>query len=865
MSLVTDPKAVIVSNGSSDSVGDAYSYSHDNDSSHSSVDDLVQRAFHGRYSAFERELESTSSLFHSRSVPYTWNTKRCSVDQRSPSTTSRRTAEEDAAYLEQLQRELKVLQIASREADLHPKKPRRAVDKETFARLMKPNASSAARRQEKYENRRQKEQELARKVARVSPVATKAGARLYAQAKGQQAARQEMQRQASEAMDKEFDATCSFVPTISSFARRLAETEDYRGIEDPLQEFKAQEEEKQRKRLERQAEVVRPCTFRPALSRGSQRIISARYLHRGRSRSGRGHRRHRSRSASQSRPRSPDRDLCAGERLYRDGGERLLRLQIRSRMRAQEMEAKRVGHPLRLTPKKIAAVTTRLEAWQRARDRRVSFLRELSDSVARRPPVSGVVKRGVGIHQPPGRSASASSVPSLVKSATVPTASEVSSSSAKWGTTGMPQKAPPGEEFPATPSTVTVSMLSSTNHGGSATPPWSGPQQVLYREMRRIRFGALFYKYTAAAADSDVIRLTHVKDMVRRIYPEDSGIVVALTEAFGTDEVQISKDAFVDALRMYEATHGPQRWGRTDKDKYLFPEPLPSAPSLSSERAVVAQTLLRRITTPGAEAAASGASGSEIVVRSGSGPHPSTSRKAATAEKGPPSVAQIPMRSSAEEMVPNFVRHRDRVRASNAKRLGGAASRSSSADLAMKECTFKPQLHKRTVQLSNFNRDRRISYAMELQLRRRELEILHTLIAGEPSNVEEPPVSSITPKDCRGTSAQTIASQVLGLSPSVELSSLSGSSRPMEREASPELEVTPGSSCKAAAKELAALLDGASCRRFSPAVCAAPRLKVEKEGPVPQKLPTEAFTAQPLDETERMFSDMYKRATTVRM
>lgn len=922
MSLYTNPRAILVSDGnssfSSSDAGrgtrghayggprrydDAY-YSHHNggsdnsgSSENSSVEDLVHRRFHGRYTDFERDLGSAAGLSGSpfrgrvdgglgggrerfRSEIFVDRDPR--RDPRHGLDEGPDTEAEDAAYLQRLHRGLMEMRMKERlekpaltGTDGKPKK-KVVVIEETFTRLCKPNASMKAKAQEKYEDRALREQMEKVKPVRVSEAATRAGQRLHLQAKAQHK-EQEKVREAQRERDKEAEEQFTFQPTITPLAHQLA-TQGYRTVEDRAEDYKLQKEEQERRRIELQVAEMHKHPFRPTLSKGTRAIVEERRSasrSRDRSRSG-GRRGNRSRS----RPLDDD----AGERLYRDGGERLLRQQLRRRLVDLDAGRNVIGHNVKLTRGRQCEVNERLDAWQRTREGNVASLREDAERLAREgqlprssvpsAEVAAAVERLVpGSSQPaarprpvnrassqPARTASKNSVKRAAKEPTAATRQETD------GVSPVPSASP-------------VVPLPAVRCDPFAR--FTAKQKAVYDELRAIRFGALFYKYTAGSA-TDVVALAKIQRMIDVMYPEDAGVLEAIESSMGDNpKISVAKDGFIAALMAYERQHGPQPWARTAKDALLFPlealvstGPAASAASAAASVASFEPGLVRSASLPSKSSRGGSSSRAPAGSRPSDGESASTYRCSSSQQTRPGGTAAVPSprtfsrtASACDQAaaVAGYASHVARMRSHSPG--GRAYARAASSP---EECTFAPRLSRRAERLSNIELERRAGYALEVDLRRRELELMRHLTGAEGPR----PTTAVTSARpaARGHSPANNSGSLSG--PSIELSSLSGSAGcsplPPQPQPQPQRPAVPSSHPRAngiaastAMRELQALLSGKAGRAPCPKAFAAANSQPPKlEAPKAFASKPSTATSGPFSERElnALFDDMYRKS-----
>ncbi|KAF8299155.1 hypothetical protein TcYC6_0070310 [Trypanosoma cruzi] len=375
---------------------------------------------------------------------------------------------------------------------------------EAVERINHSTVASRARLQRKYvdqlkEIQRQKSSPSPRAI---SPTATKAGLRLYAAAVGCQR-RLEKMREEREKLKRENEEKIKFQPRISTLAKRLWSS----GYVPPHERFNRTKEKlaqnillRERERMDR---VMAGCTFHPTLAENSAKM------------------------AVLQRKNEPFSDV--GERLFFEGGRRLIRQQLRQRILEQKAENGLIGD-FQISNEAAEELALRLWKWQETSNRnREHMQREYVQRVTQ--PFSPRLRFTQQSKQ--GRRSSGSS-----------------------NRTHQP---------------LFASSFPSENNVVGRIPG---------DEIRQIRCRALFRKY-ASSENSASVQLQEVKRQVRELFPEDSGIVAALASNFsGTEE--ISMPAFVESLMRFELLHGPQRWGNprwdyvtsvSDEPPVLFSQP----------------------------------------------------------------------------------------------------------------------------------------------------------------------------------------------------------------------------------------------------------------------------------------------------
>ncbi|ESL07997.1 hypothetical protein TRSC58_04308 [Trypanosoma rangeli SC58] len=462
MSLVTNPQSIIIENGEL-------------------FDDFYDEGISGE----ERRL--LAALREIRGVNLHRGCNSVEVAGRGELQRPRGAAQQRQQRQERQERQQRQEQEEKEEArreNMRRTKPRR-FDPKTLDRLNVSTVTSRARSQKKYVDQL-KESKAQKKLLApraVSPTATKAGLRLYAAAMGCQR-RLENRRAEQERLQKECEDKMTFQPQISSFAKQLGCTgyvplhERFNHIREKLAKDMLLRE---RERMNR---VMAGCTFHPTLAVSSRKM------------------------AARRRKSEPFSD--AGERLFFEGGNRLIRQQLRERI-LEELADNGVIGDFQISNEAAEELVSRLWNWQETADRnREAAQRE------------------------------------YVQRATKP-------SSARFRCVPQPQQGQKFSRNHTCPSSSTAKSL----------PP--SENKVLQRlpedDLRRIRCRALFSKY-AFSEDSTSVQLAEVKRQVRELFPEDSSIVVALTSRF-VDAEEISKTDFVETLMRFEQLQGPQPWGNS--------------------------------------------------------------------------------------------------------------------------------------------------------------------------------------------------------------------------------------------------------------------------------------------------------------
>ncbi|EKF31786.1 hypothetical protein MOQ_004375 [Trypanosoma cruzi marinkellei] len=406
---------------------------------------------------------------------------------------------------------------------LRRKKPPRCTP-EAVERVNLSTVASRARSQRKYvdqlkEIQRQKSSPAPRAI---SPTATKAGLRLYAAAVGCQR-RLEKMREEREKLKRENEEKIKFQPRISTLAKRLWSSGYV-----PLHERFNRTKEKlaqnvllrERERMDR---VMAGCTFHPTLAENSAKM------------------------AVLQRKNEPFSDV--GERLFFEGGRRLIRQQLRQRILEQKAENGLIGD-FQISNEAAEELALRLWKWQEASNRNREHMQR-----------------------------------EYVQRVTQP-------ASPRLRVTQQPQQ---GRRS---------SCSGNRTHQPLFAPSFSSENNVVGRipedEIRQIRCRALFRKY-ASSENSVSLQLQEVKRQVRELFPEDSGIVAALASNFSGKE-EISMPAFVECLVRFEQLHGPQRWGNprwdhvtsvAEEPPVLFSQP-PSLASCQEEALDMPLRKLRR-------------------------------------------------------------------------------------------------------------------------------------------------------------------------------------------------------------------------------------------------------------------------------
>lgn len=475
------------------------------------------------------------------------------------------------------------------------KSQRRKPDELARARLLAVSKVQELRKVEKYHKIKDREEE-ARKNPKPRPrVPQKAvilGRRLYLEAQEKRKNVKEMQDEQEKQRKAEERKACTFHPSISRYADRLAAAGAYYTLEDRLEDQAVHDEELQRLRVERAVALEKECTFHPTLSLGTQELIAKQR----RRRSSRRRSRRRSWSSSSRRRRSSTASAPShepfepGERLYREGAERLLRQQIRQRRAAARQQHHVVGGQLRLTAEEVRDLASRFEAWAASREQRQAQLRDEVDRLAREgSSVAGAAAGPTRVlsRSPSGRTASTAR----------PKNSPFSSRDDGYADShekeeekeeGKENNEIHGESLACTLSqsppirsgclSFSVSRTSAaqqanhhhqysrnradfctTNHEEDDISERAQLDPTTRKQQLRIRLGALFYKY-AVSPIATTVSVAEVKQQTQCYYSEDSGVAAALAESFDDEDQRLSKHEFMAALARYVAHHGPQPW-----------------------------------------------------------------------------------------------------------------------------------------------------------------------------------------------------------------------------------------------------------------------------------------------------------------
>ncbi|KAG5492829.1 hypothetical protein JKF63_01409 [Porcisia hertigi] len=482
------------------------------------------------------------------------------------------------------------------------RKPRRKPDEAAQLRLLEPTRAQLARRVERFERRREREENARKhpKRLRVPAEAVKRGTRLFLLAQTRENHLKEVRERQETQKAVQKRKECTFRPSVSKYAARLAEAGGYYTLEERFKDRAAADEKQLRLRLQRAVELEKECTFQPTLSPGTEEFMSKWRRRRergGRSRSFRSPEAGEGAKSSRRGRRSPLRHepFEPGERLYRDGGEHLLRQQVR-RQRAAAMDQRRVvGGGLRLSHTDAQKLADRFTAWATSCAANREELRIALERRVRGTP-GAVAEQGAVIGRTGGflRSVSSSSLNSSKSARRVAQLARTGSGSTVPPTAGAsaPLLRSSSKIFPSSsaprrascdPDIAQTLRAPSNSARSSGPPPASGcaaaTASVFHRHMSpsapttcppsvdvlvckdllRVRLGALFYKY-AVSPTSTAVCLAQVKEQVRRYYPEDSSIVAALASAFVDEQQPITKTDFMAALACYVAQYGIRPW-----------------------------------------------------------------------------------------------------------------------------------------------------------------------------------------------------------------------------------------------------------------------------------------------------------------
>ncbi|KAG5466994.1 hypothetical protein LSCM1_01172 [Leishmania martiniquensis] len=476
----------------------------------------------------------------------------------------------------------------------------RRLDERAQLRLAVLSKAPLARRAEKYERRKEREAAARRhpKPLRVSAKAVKRGTRLFLEAQERANNTRRMQESLARQKAAQEKRECTFHPSVSNYAAQLAADGAYCSLESRLANQAAHDEKRLRLRLEREVELEKECTFKPTLSPGTEELLpilrcrrERRHLRRTLRTSGC----ERLRRSRRGRVSSPTHEpFEAGERLYRDGGERLLRQQVRlQRMTAKEQRHV-VGGGLRLSHADAQQLADRLTAWAAACAMNREELRLALEQQEREPAYAGA-KREVptgqvdglplrraasnlngSVFAPPlaklpgsdrgssGPATSAAMVPPPLRSGHYYAPSKTSArgcSAAQHPEVSLEalNRARP-VRLHADAAFVATGAGAIRSQASPSAPARSPAVDVsVQKELLRIHLGALFYKY-ATFPTATAVCLAQIKQQVRCYYPEDSGIVAALASSFTKEQELITKTDFMAALARYVVEHGIQPW-----------------------------------------------------------------------------------------------------------------------------------------------------------------------------------------------------------------------------------------------------------------------------------------------------------------
>ncbi|CAJ1035264.1 hypothetical protein, conserved [Leishmania lindenbergi] len=788
-------------------------------------------------------------------------------------------------------------------------KPRRKPDETARLRLLVPSKTQLARRVEKYEIRKKREEEARQhpKRVRVPAEAVKRGTRLFLEAQERANNVKEVQKELAKQKAAQEKKECTFHPSVSRYAAQFAAEGAYYPLESRFEDQAAYNEKRMRLRLERAMELEKECTFKPTLSPGTEELMFDLRCRRERFHYCRSFRRPEAGEHARSRRRRPSpserEPFEPGERLYRDGGERLLRQQVRLQRAAAKEQRHVVGGALRLSPTGAQQLAGRFTSWAATREANREQLRVALERQERETP-KVTVEREAAIRRAGGLRFSrtlsslgrSTATPRLVQSAAngngsiAPAVTDASVLPLKnnnyfTSSTGSQRacgdadnceasrvpsdrarssQSPSGADCGVTATNVLRSVASL-----SAPETCPAVDMPVHKELLRIRLGALFYKY-AVSTTATAVTLAQVKQQVRCYYPEDSGIAAALASSFPNGQQHITKIEFMAALARYVAQHGIQPWclpHYNDPNTIVgAPYSSPASTTTGAAAAVMTNFLVNSahlpdvmdndapgsipswtgtgtcgnepgcrnkvdcsVFTPTTARASEGTSGEKPLrthIYSSSLPPdcspptpaptavaPSCSPKgnrataATTGVRGSTATSRgslcdglrdptaskdtLPANSpiAAAEFVRGYADYVQRQR--RAIDRARAVSKSPQRNV-VEECTFRPTLTPRSVMLSDMNLEKRMAYVRELQLRRRNLQLLHTAVLAEGSGEDGLPratpskrefkardaldstqTSPLTPSTKHSSASLSGISPPSGLSPSIEVSSLS--------------------------------------------------------------------------------------------
>lgn len=561
-------------------------------------------------------------------------------------------------------------------------KARRGIDEATLARLLTRNKVQEQRQAEKYHKVKERAEEARKhpKRIRVPEKAVVLGRRLHLEAAENHRVVKEKQEELAQQRAAEERAACTFHPTISPYAERLAAREGHYTLEERLEDQPLRDEELQRLRFERAVEEEKACTFQPTLSIGTQEFIAQQRRRRSRTRT----------SSSRHRRRSAHEPFEPGERLYRDGAERLLRQQIRQQRAVARQQRHVVGGRLRLSAEEAQDVVGRFAAWAAACAERQAVLQEETDRQAHTRSPAAAAAHAMLLHRSPSSRTASTARPNgspfpsrldetheaeerTVTSAQTPT---LHSNALSLSQSHRPPTHRGNPTWPSAGAVVSLHTNSTASgsvfsRGGadngdesereSTLATWSDAAvgAAARKEQLRIRLGALFFKY-AVSPTANTVSPHEVRQQVQLYYPEDGGIAAALEAAFSDADQRVSKVDFMAALARYVAQNGPQSWcmpQRLHVQTAHFNHT--SASSTAGSAASVRGTFLERLDAPTSSGASSSAKGVEAEHK-GAPPSPhacvrsaamSSSGGAASSNRTPASPAQHIGRAGTSEGV----------------------------------------------------------------------------------------------------------------------------------------------------------------------------------------------------------------------